>query len=85
MCGVVPTTARSSRAPPVPDLAGHHEPAVQADPHLQRHVEPRAALLDLRDDLQPGVDRALRVILVRLRVAEVREQPVARPLRAQPS
>ena len=58
-------------------LARDHDAAVQADAHLDAHVQPR----DLLDDRQPGVHGAVRVVLVRPRVAEVRQQPVAGPLR----
>ena len=67
------------------DLADHDLAGVDADAH--RRPDPVLALQRFADvpegvnHLQAGTHRALRVVLVRLRVAEVREQPVDQVLR----
>ena len=63
------------------DLAGHDQPGMRADAHLQRMFEPRRELLDFLDDVEPGVQRARRVVLVRHRIAEERQHAVAEILR----
>ena len=84
-CGRRAASCRSPRAPSAPRRS-------RARPRPRRRCAGRLApcsstftrvlrCCELLDDRQPGVDRALRVVLVRPRVAEVGDQPVAGPLR----
>ena len=74
-------------AQPAAHLAHHHQAGVDAHPHRQPGPRrqpplqaPRQAAHRLRDP-QPGADRPLGVVLVRRRIAEVHQQPVAQVLR----
>ena len=65
--------------------ANHHRARIDADPHSQLHV-PRQ-FVELRDGVenrQARARRALRVVVVRRRPAEVRHQAVAQVLRDVP-
>ena len=63
-----------------PDLADHHETRVNANAHGQPDTllvfQPRIQGPDGLDDLASRTDRPLGIILVRLGVAEVDQQPV---------
>jgi hypothetical protein len=61
----------------------HHRAAGDADAHALRLV--RVDALDGLDDLQGRLHRALRVVFMRARPAEVDHQPVAEVLRDMPA
>ena len=65
-------------------LAHDHRAGLDADPHRQPNPglggQPSVQRRDFLDDRQPGAHRALRVVLVRLRPAEVDHQAVAQIL-----
>ena len=62
------------------DLAGHDQPGMRAEAHFQRMFEPCRELLDLLDDVEPGMECARRVVLVRHGIAEERQHAVAQIL-----
>jgi hypothetical protein len=67
------------------EIADHHEPGGDPDPHLQwgfsRGLEPRHRL----DQRQPGPHRPLGVVLVGPRITEIGEHPVAHVLGDKPA
>jgi hypothetical protein len=84
--GYVQRVAERQRLPllPAPHLADYHRPGVDPDPDLEPQavlgLEPGGQDLELAQDLAARPHRALRVILVGLRVAEVDEQTIAQVL-----
>ena len=77
--GVSPTTPRSCAAPCADQVADHGKPGGDADPRLAGH----AALCNRADRLdhrQPGAHRPLGIVLMRLRIAEIDQHPVAHVL-----
>ena len=58
-------------------IADDHNPRRDPDPHMQRRSRGRLQLRRGLDDREPGAHRALRVMLVRLRIAEIGEHAVA--------
>jgi hypothetical protein len=71
-----------------PHLAHHHQPGMAPQAHAQAHPPlPLQTGIELRHrlhDAQPGPHRPLRVILMRLRIAEVDQEPIAQILRDMP-
>ena len=61
-------------------VANHHRAGGDADPGPERGAARRREPGDRPDELEPGADRALGVVLVRLRVAEVGEDAIAEEL-----
>ena len=62
------------------DVAHHHEPGVDADPDRQLDARLRHRIVqrgDRLDHAEPGADRPLGVVLVRPRIAEIRQDAVA--------
>ena len=65
----------------LPDqIADHHEPGGDADPHLQGELGPGRQLVHRLHQVERGAHGALGILLVRLRVAEVRQHAVAHVL-----
>ena len=60
---------------PADEVADHHEPGRDGDPHLDPFL--RAPRLHRGDDVEARAHGALRVILVRARIAEIGEDAVA--------
>ena len=56
-------------------VADHGEPGGDAEPHAQ--ILPRRQSADRLDHRQPGAHRPLGIVLMRLRIAEVDQHPVA--------
>ena len=80
--GVSPTTAFRRHA--ILDLVAHdHEAGRDADPHLLSGARSSsAANPELRSkNCQAGVDRPRRVVLMRLRIAEIGKYTIAHVLR----
>jgi hypothetical protein len=71
-------------AVPTPHLADHDRTGMDSDTHGELHpalvLEAFIHAPERQRDLVPGPDRALGVVLVGLRVAEVDQQPVAQVL-----
>ncbi len=65
------------RLPGTHEIADHHEPGRDADPDMQRSADRRRQMRHGLDDREPGLHRALGVVLMRLRIAEIREHAVA--------
>ena len=62
------------------DVADHHHAGVDADPNADADPEVGQLVVqspDRLDDLETGPDRALGIVLVRFRIAEVNEDTVA--------
>ena len=63
------------------DLPDHHGASLHADPDGKSPIEPfHRQLGNRREDIEPGADRAQRVVLVRLGRAEERQEPVSQDL-----
>ena len=56
-------------------IADHGEPGGDAEPHPQ--ILPRRQSADRLDHRQPGAHRPLGIVLMRLRIAEIDQHPVA--------
>ena len=59
-------------------IADHGEPGGDAEPHAQ--ILPRRQSADRLDHRQPGAHRPLGIVLMRLRIAEIDQHPVAHVL-----
>ena len=70
-----PTLLRGTLAD---QIADHGEPGGDAEPHAQ--ILPRRQSADRLDHRQPGADRPLGIVLMRLRIAEIDQHPVAHVL-----
>src|ERR1700738_3421097 len=66
-------------------IADDDETGSDADAAAERRSGVRLQRRDCGDDIEPGHDRALSVVLVRLRIAEVDEDAVAHVLRDKPA
>ena len=83
--GVSPTTACSCAAPCADQIADHDQAGGDADPHLQRRRRPASSFATASIKRQPGPHRALGVVLMRLRIAEIGEHAVAHVLGDEPA
>jgi hypothetical protein len=61
-------------------VADYYQPCRDPDTHLQRRVGTSGELWNSLDETEPGADRALRIVLMRLGVAEIRENTIAHVL-----
>ena len=59
-------------------IADHGEPGGDAEPHAQ--ILARRQSADRLDHRQPGAHRPLGIVLMRLRIAEIDQHPVAHVL-----
>ena len=65
------------RLPRSDEIADHHEPGRDPDPHVQGRAGRGDELRRRLDDGEPGPHGALGVMLVRLGIAEIGEHAVA--------
>ena len=75
--GVSPTTSICSDAPSPISLADQHLAGGDPDAHAKHDVAERAQARDIAHDAKGCTNGAFGVVLVRLRVAEIRKYPVA--------
>ena len=61
-------------------VADHDQPGRDADPDPERGAGRRLEIAHRRHELEPGADRPLGIVLLRPRVAEVGQDPVAHVL-----
>ena len=73
---------RRTLADQIPD---DHQPGGDADPHLQWRRRDGVEPGHLLDQLQPGAHRALGIVLVGPRIAEIGQHPVAHVLGDKPA
>ena len=73
--GVSPTTAALLRRAIADQVADHDEPGGDAEPHAQ--ILARWQSADRLDHREPGAHGPLGIVLMRLRLAEIDQHPVA--------
>ena len=83
--GVSPTTVCSWAVPLTDQLADHHQAGRDPDPSRQRLARLRVELHDAVSHLQSRLDRALGLVLVRLRPTEISEHAIAHIFRYMPA
>ena len=88
MCGVSPNIENSSRPDPAAIAPATTRPVWHPIPYLERPTEPgpqprvevAQPVQDRQPGIQPGIDRALRIVLVRERISEASDDAVAQKM-----